>query len=284
MHINKQYNMNSKSNSPAKTIRNYLLLSIFFIGLTSCATSPEGRQQFKLLPEAQINAMGVQSFEQIKQQTPLSKDENINQYVQCIANKIIPHVTQNPDITKWEVQVFDDDQANAFALPGYKIGVYTGLLKYAKNQHQLAAVIGHEIAHVIANHGNERVSTQLATQAGMSVASVILGSTQESSNNALILAGLGLSVQYGVTLPFSRSHESEADLIGLDLMAKAGFTPGESVTLWQNMSQNGASTPEFMSTHPSSETRIRQLKERIPQANITYQHAVSQGQRAMCEM
>ncbi len=276
--------MNSLINNPVVTITRYIALTLIITVLSSCATSPEGRKQFKLIPEDQMNDMGVQSFEQIKQQTPLSKDQNINQYVLCIANKIIPGVQQNPDPKQWEVQVFDDDQANAFALPGYKIGVYTGLLKYAKNQDQLAAVMGHEVAHVIAKHGNERVSGQIATQAGLDLASAVLGGTQDS-NNAMILAGLGLGVQYGITLPFSRSHESEADLIGLDLMAKAGFNPEESVTLWQNMSQaSGASPPEFMSTHPSNETRIKQLKERIPKANIAYQQAVSQGQRASCKM
>jgi len=270
-------------NNPVTMISKYITLALIILGLSSCATSPEGRHQFKLIPEDQMNAMGVQSFEQIKQQTPLSKDQNINQYVLCIANTIIPQVKQNPNPQQWEVRVFDDDQANAFALPGYKIGVYTGLLKYAKNQDQLAAVMGHEVAHVIANHGNERISGQIATQAGLDLASVVLGSSQDP-NNAMILAGLGLGVQYGITLPFSRSHESEADLIGLDLMAKAGFNPAESVTLWKNMSQAGASPPEFMSTHPSNETRIKQLKERIPKANIAYQQAVSQGQRARCKM
>lgn len=266
------------------TITKFLSITFIFIGLSSCATSPEGRHQFKLIPEDQINAMGVKSFEQIKQQTPLSKNQNINQYVLCIANKIIPQVQQNPNPQQWEVQVFDDDQANAFALPGYKIGVYTGLLKYAKNQDQLAAVIGHEIAHVIANHGNERVSSQIATQAGLDLASAVLGGTQ-NTNNAMILAGLGLGAQYGITLPFSRSHETEADLIGLDLMAKAGFNPEESVSLWKNMSQAGGESPaEFMSTHPSNDTRIKQLKQRIPKANIAYQQAISLGQRATCNL
>jgi predicted Zn-dependent protease len=251
--------------------------------LTGCATSPEGRSQLKLIPDEQMDAMGVQSFEQLKQQTPLTKDKNIEQYVLCIANKIIPHVQQNPNPALWEVKVFEDDQANAFALPGYKIGIYTGLLKYAKNQDQLAAVMGHELAHVIAKHSNERVSSQLATDTGMNIASAILGGTQ-SENNALILAGLGLGVQYGITLPFSRSHESEADLIGLELMAKAGFNPEESVTLWQNMSQAGAAPPEFMSTHPSGDTRINQLKERIPKVIPAYQKAVSQGLRANCKL
>jgi predicted Zn-dependent protease len=267
---------------PLKTMTKAITLTLILIVLTSCATSPEGRHQLTLIPEDQMNTMGAQSFEQIKQQTPISKDKNINQYILCIANQIIPQVKQNPNPERWEVVVFDDDQANAFALPGYKIGVYTGLLKYAKNQDQVATVMGHEIAHVIANHGNERVSGQMATQAGLDLASAALGGTQDP-NNAMILAGLGLGVQYGITLPFSRTHESEADLIGLDLMAKAGFDPKESVTLWQNMSQAGTSPPEFLSTHPSNATRIKQLQNRIPPANFDYQLAISQGRRATCK-
>jgi predicted Zn-dependent protease len=251
--------------------------------LTSCATSPEGRAQLKLIPDDQMDAMGVQSFEQIKQQTPLAKDKNVQQYVVCIADKIIPQVKDNPDPKQWEVLVFEDEQANAFALPGNKIGVYTGLLKYARNQDQLAAVIGHEVGHVIAKHGNERVSSQMATEAGLGIATAVLGSTQ-NENSDMILAGLGLGVQYGIILPFSRKQESEADLIGLDLMAKSGFNPEESVTLWQNMAAAGLSPPEFLSTHPSGETRIKQLRERIPQADIAYQNAVSQGQRANCKL
>jgi predicted Zn-dependent protease len=275
--------MNFLQPDPVKTSAYGLLIAVI-LGLTSsCATSPEGRTQLKLIPDDQMDAMGVQSFEQIKQQTPLSKDKNVTQYVQCIAVKIIPQVTQKPDPKQWEIQVFEDDQANAFALPGYKIGVYTGLLKYAKNQDQLAAVIGHEVAHVIARHGNERVSSQMATQAGLDLASVLLGGS-EDPNNAMILAGLGLGVQFGITLPFSRSHESEADLIGLDLMAKAGFNPEESVSLWENMSQAGSSPPEFMSTHPSGSTRIKQLQERIPKALPAYQQAVKNGQRATCKL
>ena len=260
-----------------------LALFIVIATLSSCATSPEGRNQLKLISSDQMDAMGVQSFEQLKKDTPLTQNKNIQQYVTCIANRIIPHVKQNPDPKQWEVQVFEDEQANAFALPGYKIGVYTGLLKYAKNQDQLAAVMGHEVAHVIAEHGNERVSNQMATQAGLSIAAIALGSTQDE-NTGLILAGLGIGAQYGVILPFSRKHESEADLIGLDLIAPAGFNPAESVTLWQNMSQSSAAPPEFMSTHPSSETRIKQLKERIPKANIAYQKAITQGQRANCSL
>ncbi len=274
--------MNLHLHTKPKSVTTFFLTAFTCFTLLSCATSPEGRKQLQLLPDSQVDAMGVQSFEQLKQQTPITEDKNIQQYVLCVANKIIPQVAQNPDPKQWEVVVFEDDQANAFALPGYKIGVYTGLLKYAKNQDQLAAVMGHEVAHVIAKHGNERVSNQLATEAGLSIATVLLGGTQDE-NSTLILAGLGLGAQYGIILPFSRSHESEADLIGLDLMAKAGFDPAESVTLWQNMSQAGNSPPEFMSTHPSSDTRIKQLRERIPNANIAYQDAIKKGQRANCK-
>ncbi|MGB5457188.1 MAG: M48 family metallopeptidase, partial [Gammaproteobacteria bacterium] len=183
------------------------------------------------------------------------------------------------------VRVFADDQANAFALPGNKIGVYEGLLKYAVNQHQLAAVIGHELAHVVAQHGNERVSEQLATQAGMSIAAVALGSSQTSdSNKQLILAGLGLGVQYGVILPFSRTHESEADLIGLDLMAESGFLPTESVKLWENMSKAGGGAPEFLSTHPSSTTRIKDLKARMPRALDKYNKAQAKNLKPNCSL
>jgi len=261
-----------------------LLLGILVGGLISCATSPEGRRQLTLFPDAQMDAMGAQSFAQIKKQTPLTKDMKVKHYIECIANRIIPHVAQNPDPRQWEVQVFEDKQANAFALPGYKIGVYTGLLKYAKNQDQVAAVMGHEVAHVIAKHGNERISSQTAMQTGMSIAAVLLGASDKNNNSALILAGLGLGAQYGVLLPFSRKHESEADLIGLDLIAKAGFDPAESVTLWQNMSQAGSAPPEFMSTHPSNSTRIKKLSARIPKANIAYQNAIKQNQRANCRL
>ena len=275
--------MNNSLSAQIKKLASILIIGTLTFGITACATSPEGRKQLKLVSTDQMDAMGIQSFEQLKQDSPISQDKNIQQYVNCVANKIIPHVKQNPNPSAWEVVVFEDDQANAFALPGYKIGVYTGLLNYAKNQDQLATVMGHEVAHVIAEHGNERVSNQMATEAGLSIAAVLLG-TEQSDNTALIMAGLGLGAQYGVILPFSRSHESEADLIGLELMARAGFDPEESVTLWQNMAQSGLSPPEFMSTHPSSDTRIEQLRERIPQVQPAYQQAIKNGQRANCKL
>ena len=252
---------------------------------SSCATSPEGRSQLKLLPDEQIDSMGVQSFEQIKKDTPETSNANMRTYVQCIANAIIPQLDEDNDPAQWEVRVFADDQANAFALPGNKIGVYEGLFKYAVNQHQVATVMGHELAHVIAQHGNERVSAQLAAQAGLTIAAIALGTSETSENNkALILAGLGLGVQYGVILPFSRTHESEADLIGLDLMASSGFNPRESVKLWENMSKSGGQAPEFLSTHPSSSTRIKDLNARMPRALDAYNKAQAKNRKPDCRL
>jgi predicted Zn-dependent protease len=253
--------------------------------LSSCATSPEGRSQLKLLPDDQINSMGVKSFEQIKQQTPETKNANMRAYVQCIANAIIPQLNENNNPALWELRVFADEQANAFALPGNKIGVYEGLFKYAVNQHQVATVMGHELAHVIAKHGNERVSDQLAAQAGLTIAAIALGTSATSDDNkALILAGLGLGVQYGVILPFSRTHESEADLVGLELMASSGFNPRESVTLWQNMAKAGSQAPEFLSTHPSSSTRIKDLNARMSSALESYSKAQAKNREPNCQL
>ena len=265
---------------------NHLILSgCIALVLCSCATSPEGRSQLKLLPDEQINSMGVQSFEQIKQDTPETKNENMRAYVQCIANAIIPQLDENNDPALWEVRVFADEQANAFALPGNKIGVYEGLFKYAVNQHQVATVMGHELAHVIAKHGNERVSDQLAAQAGLAIAAIALGTSDSSDDNkALILAGLGLGVQYGVILPFSRTHESEADLIGLELMASSGFNPRESVKLWENMAKAGGQPPEFLSTHPSSSTRIKDLNARMPRALDAYNKAQAKNRKPNCRL
>ena len=206
-------------------------------------------------------------------------------YVQCIANAIIPQLDEDNNPALWEVRVFADDQANAFALPGNKIGVYEGLLKYAVNQHQVAAVMGHELAHVVAQHGNERVSDQLAAQAGLTIAAIALGTSSASDDNkALVLAGLGLGVQYGVILPFSRTHESEADLIGVELMAESGFDPRESVKLWENMAKAGGQAPEFLSTHPSSSTRIKDLNARMPRALDAYSKAQAANKKPNCQL
>jgi predicted Zn-dependent protease len=174
---------------------------------------------------------------------------------------------------------------NAFALPGRKIGVYRGMLAVAENSSQLAAVIGHEVGHVLARHGNERVSQATAAQLSQTaVAATVASADMSSATGQLIMAGVGLGAQYGVLLPYSRAHESEADLIGLQLMAKAGFDPRESVTLWQNMASasGGQAPPELVSTHPSNETRIASLQANLPAAIELEKQARAQGYRPGC--
>lgn len=245
----------------------------FFI--VSCAKSPTGRNQFKLFPSGQMNEMGRQAFDSIKKESKSSKETTQHSYVNCVAKHIAAQVPKQVFDGEWEVVVFDDDQINAFALPGGKIGVYTGLLKVAENQHQLAAVIGHEVGHVIAEHGNERMSSGTLINLGMQVTNQILN-TNQVGNSKEIMSAIGLGLQVGVQLPFSRTHESEADIIGLDLMAKAGFKPHESVELWKNMDKasKGQRQLEFLSTHPAPTTRITQLQQEIPQV-MPYYNAVT---------
>ncbi len=159
--------------------------------------------------------------------------------------------------------------------------MHTGLLKVATNRDQLATVIGHEIAHVLARHSNERVSTQYAAQAGVQLAGTIAGNSPASRQ---LMGLLGVGAQYGVVLPFSRVQESEADVIGLDLMARAGFDPRQSVVLWQNMSRAaaGPEPPEWMSTHPSNQRRIDELAKRVPEALPSYERARAAGRRPAC--
>ena len=221
--------------------------------------------------------MGVQAFVAMKDKNPVNRSRRTNRYVNCVANAIIAEVGG-----RWEVVVFKDDSANAFALPGGKIGVHTGLLKVAKNQNQLAAVIGHEVGHVLAKHSNERMSQQVVAKFGMQAVDAYLGS-RGVSGQANIMKALGLSAQYGILLPFSRTHESEADIIGLDLMAKAGFDPRESVSLWRNMAaSSGRSQPEFLSTHPAPRSRIQKLQSRMGPAMALFEQARASGKRPRC--
>ncbi|MGD8875104.1 MAG: M48 family metallopeptidase, partial [Gammaproteobacteria bacterium] len=181
----------------------------------------------------------------------------------------------------WEVVVFNDSDANAFALPGGKIGVYTGLLKVAENQDQLATVIGHEVAHVLARHSNERVSQKFAVEQGLSLISAI--ANPQSGTGQTLMGLLGVGAQYGVLMPYSRIQESEADILGLDLMARAGFDPRESTRLWINMGRaGGGQPPEFLSTHPSHSTRISDLNAHMPVALQLQSRARQQGKRPVC--
>jgi predicted Zn-dependent protease len=249
--------------------------------VAGCQTSALGRRQFKMMSETEMSQMGATAFSEISKQTPASRDALENAMVTCVANVITRSLVGSNSNTRWEVRVFADKTPNAFALPGGKIGVNTGLLKVARTQDQLAAVIGHEVVHVTEGHANERVSAELAKNSAMQVASVLADASNPMHGQLIGLLGAG--VQVGVMLPFGRKQEREADLIGLDLMATAGFDPRESIVLWRNMSKaGGGQPPEFLSTHPSHGTRIRDLERRLPQVMPLYEEAKARGRRPRC--
>lgn len=245
--------------------------------LSACVTSPTGRSQLVFMPDAQINQMGLQAFDNLKKEKPISTNSKYNQLASCIAGAITRETGGS-----WEVVVFEDATPNAFALPGNKIGVHTGMLALADNQDQLAAVIGHEVGHVLAKHSNERASQELAVSSGMSIIQAVSAPQTALGQTALGLLGVG--AQYGILMPYSRTHESEADTIGVDIMAKAGFDPRQSIGLWQRMEQvsQGQQPIEFMSTHPSPATRIQDLERHMPQAMQLFQQAQSMGKQPHC--
>jgi len=263
-------------------ITNLVVATLLATLVLACTTSPTGRRQFQMMPESQLDQMGSQTYQRMKKEKPTVESGPSVTYANCLTNALIDVVPREYQRDDWEVTVFRSDQVNAFALPGGKIGIYTGLMKVAETPDQLAAVVAHEIGHVMAEHGNERVSNQFAAQMSMAVASAAIANRSEHSQELMALLGVG--TQVGILLPFSRAHEREADDIGLDLMAKAGFNPEESVALWQNMAEEkgGGSPPELLSTHPANDTRIKNLRSQMDGARDTYRRARSQGRTPNC--
>lgn len=241
------------------------------IVLSGCATNQE------------LEAIGAQQFEQIRENSALVTDRRTIDYVACVANAIVAEL-EGPDADMyWELAVVQNPTINAFVLPGGKIVVFTGILDVAANQHQLAAVMGHEVAHVTAGHPQERMMRQEAVAFGADTLALVLGGgyaqqTQAASSSLRTLSTLG------ILNPFSRGQETEADLIGLEFMARAGFDPRESVELWKTMNEkNESSLPEYMSTHPSGDTRIEELISHYPIALVEYNKAKEAGKAPNCE-
>lgn len=252
------------------TLRTAALVTLAAAVAVACATSPTGRRQLRLVSDTEMSQMGVTAFQKLKTETPPTQNAKTNSYVQCVAGGITREVGG-----AWEVQVFESKDVNAFALPGGKIGVYTGLLKVTANQSQLAAVIGHEVSHVLAGHSASRVSNEMAAQLGVSV----LASTTGLSPDMM-----GMGANLLLLLPFSRGDESEADVLGQQLMARAGFDPAEAANLWVNMAKasNGA-PPELLSTHPSASTRIQDLDNNLPKVRPLYEQARAAGKKPACK-
>jgi predicted Zn-dependent protease len=241
-----------------------LLAAVLLVSLVSaCETVPlTGRSQLNLLSEPDEIQMGIQAYREVTSKAKVSSNAVQNAQVNRVAQRVIAAV-EKPDLP-WEVKVIEDKQANAFALPGGKLAVYTGILPITRDDAGLAAVIGHEVGHVIARHSAERVSQQMVAQGlGGVLVSGVLGTDPQTSAQVA-----GLFAQ-GLLLPWGRKQESEADHIGLILMAKAGYDPRAARDLWMRMaeaSKGQSRPPEFLSTHPSEETRIRQIEALLPEA------------------
>lgn len=260
------------------------VIALLALGGCQITKSPTGRTQALMYSSQDMDKLGGQSFNEILKKEKRSTDQKLNTYVNCVSNAITAEIDAGQQ-QNWQVVVFESDQVNAFALPGGHIGVYTGLLKVAQTPSQLAAVIGHEVGHVLAHHSNERLSRSQFTQIGMEMADAAF-EVAGSQNKDMWMSALGLGAQVGITLPYGRKQESESDLIGLELMAKAGFDPSQSVDLWQQMGKasGGKSQPEILSTHPSHERRINDLNKNMSPAQVTYQQSKQSGKRPACSI
>lgn len=264
-----------------RTLVSIMLLAVALLA-SGCDESPTGRKQVTLVPDSQMTALGEQGFDELLRTLPLSENVGLRTYVGCVAQALVD-VLPEPH-GSWSIAVFDGPSPNAFALPGGKIGVHTGMLRVARTPDQLAAVVGHEIGHVIAEHANERLTQELAVQGGLMLVDLFAEERGGLQHEALRMA-LGIGAEYGLLLPFSRTHEREADRIGRDLMAKAGFDPRASIALWRNMAAaGGGQTLAFLSTHPSHEGRMEELADGMQAAVELYREAVAAGRMPNCAL
>lgn len=260
-----------------------LLLAVMLL-LNGCSSVPiTGRKQLNLVSDEQVLSSSIASYNSFmnsaKQANAISKDQTKTNQVIRVGQKIAAATEAylratglESDIKNfaWEFNLVKSDEMNAWCMPGGKIVVYEGLMKIVSSDDDLAVVLGHEVAHAVAKHSNERMSQQVAAQAGAQVlAGVLSGQTYQTQAIAQQVYGLG--AQYGVMQPFSRKHESEADKMGLVLMTIAGYNPQNAITFWQKMSANSqTNVPEFLSSHPSHETRIKDLSQWVPQVKAQY--------------
>jgi predicted Zn-dependent protease len=275
-----------KPNSPAlaaqpilcshPTMKLFRMLSLIaaaamLLLVTGCQTVPEtGRRQFNFMSPQQEMQLGFSEFDKMKKQVPISRDPAANALVQKVGQRVAA-VAQLPG-AQWEFVVFESKEANAFCLPGGKVGVYTGILPITRDEAGLATVIGHEVAHAVARHGGERISMAVGLQ---TLGAAVGAAAQGSQYAAAITQIYGLGSQLGVALPHSRSQEAEADHIGLLYMARAGYDPEAAVAFWQRFAEfnrraGGGQTPWFLRTHPLDEDRVNNLRRLMPRAKAEY--------------
>ena len=249
------------------------VLALLLAGTVACTTVPEtGRSQLNLISPSMERSMGRDAFTNLKASTPLSSDQNATAILQRVGSRIA--AVANLPKAQWEFVLFDNSQANAFCLPGGKVGVYSGMLQITQTEAGLATVLAHEVAHAVAHHGAERISRLIVVQGVGLVLISQFTKMDATSKNALMIA-YGLGTTLGTELPHSRLQESEADRIGLVYMARAGYDPAEAIKFWQrfaeyNRAQGGSRTPWFLRTHPLDEQRIEDLKRLLPEAQLQY--------------
>lgn len=262
-----------------------LAVALFLIAelLSGCYRVPvSGRNQFKLLPEATLTNFAAGAYRDMMRQGPVIPQGTNNQLVNSVyrvGQRMFPAVndylrrtghTKRLRNIRWELNVIDRNVVNAWCMPGGKIAFYTGILPICRDEAGIAAVMGHEMAHAIAHHGNERMSQQLAIVTGVGSLAIAMRDRPNETRN-LMLAAAGLGAEVGIALPFSRKHETEADQMGLIFMALAGYDPNQAVDFWQRMAQQGGGRmPEFLSTHPAPSTRVQNLRSFMPKAMRYY--------------
>lgn len=259
-----------------KKILTFVLLGCILASCSSVLIS--GRKQLLLVPDADVLAMSVQSYKQFIDSVPASTDKVSTALVKKVG-KNISSVVENYLRTNgkeaeianyaWEFNLVKDTSINAFCMPGGKVVFFEGILPIAKNETGIAVVMGHEVAHAVAKHSNERLSQQMMLQYGASLTDVLMTNKSEAARTG-INALYGIGAQFGVMLPYSRKHEYEADELGLIFLAMAGYDPNEAISFWERMAAKGSNTVEFMSTHPSDVNRIAKLKQMIPEAMKYY--------------
>jgi len=261
-------------------MKKYLSITAFALVIYSCATNPiTGKKDLNFVSNSELFPSSFQQYDTfLKENKVISgtsdakKVENVGLRIKAAAEKYLAYLGQSQYLKdyRWEYKLVDNKEVNAWCLPGGKIVVYSGILPVTKDDAGLATVMGHEVSHALANHGAQRMSAAQLQQLGAVGVAVATGS-QSAENQQMWQKYYGLGSEVGVMLPFSRSNESEADKIGLTLMAIAGYNPDDSIAFWTRMSAKagGSGTPEFLSTHPSDATKISNLKSLIPEAKAT---------------
>jgi len=256
------------------------------LSLGACAKVPgTGRSQLSLVNDKALTTMAAQQYSQLMKQQPLSSDAKAAAQVKRVGAKLARaaetllkeegRAAETADY-KWEFNLIESKEANAFCMPGGKVGIYSGLLPYTKDEAGLAVVMGHEIAHAIAHHSRERASQELLANLGGNILDIGLRARGESAlTYQMAMSAYGLGGQVGVILPFSRIHESEADRIGLTLMAMAGYDPEQAAPFWRRFSESSKNKggPAFLSTHPTNRARLEGIEKYLPEAKARYQTA-----------